>query len=85
MWHAEEQGGKHVPFGGLGGGYYSDNTKGCYDVINNAKPIMMEACASAPGARVGTAGVAARNESAQKCWRWPAGSPDDGDDPDRAP
>jgi hypothetical protein len=22
----------------------SDNTKGCYDVINNAKPIMMEAC-----------------------------------------
>ena len=27
---------------------------------------------SSPGARVGTAGAAARNESARKCWRWPA-------------
>jgi len=48
---SEEQGGKHVPFGGLGGGYYSDNTKGCYDVIENAKPIVMEACAAVLAAR----------------------------------
>ena len=60
VWQAEEQGGKHVPFGGLGGGYYSDNTKGCYDVINNAKPIMMEACASVLAARAKRGAAAVR-------------------------
>ena len=40
---------------------------------------------SSPGARGGTAGAAARYESAQKCWRWPARNPADGDGPDRAP
>jgi len=29
----------------------SDNTKGCYDVIENAKPIVMEACAAVLAAR----------------------------------
>ena len=38
-----------------------------------------------PGARVGTAGAAAPNEPARKCWRWPARSPGDGDGPDTAP
>ena len=33
---------------------------------------------SSPGARVETTGAAARNESARKCWRWPARIPGDG-------
>ena len=40
---------------------------------------------SSPGARVETTGSAARNESARKCWRWPARIPGDGDGPDPAP
>ena len=36
---------------------------------------------SSPGARVETAGAAARNESARKCWQWPARNPADGDGP----
>ena len=36
--------------------------------------------ASLPDARGGTAGAVALSESAQKCWRWPAGNPADGDD-----
>lgn len=46
-----EVGDKHNPFGGLGAGYYSDNTKGCYDVVDNAKPMMMEACRAVLDAR----------------------------------
>ena len=38
-----------------------------------------------PGARGGAAAAAARYESAQKCWRWPARNPADGDGPDRPP
>lgn len=57
----EEQGGKHNPFGGLGGGYYSDNTKGCYDVIQNAKPMMFEACSAVLASRA-KRGAAAKNE-----------------------
>ena len=40
---------------------------------------------SSPGARVETTGAAARNESARKCWRWPARILGDGDGPDTAP
>jgi hypothetical protein len=37
-----EQSGKHNPFGADGSGYYSDNTKGCYDVIKNASELVLE-------------------------------------------
>ena len=40
---------------------------------------------SSRGARGGTAGAAARYESAQKCWRLPARNPADCDGPGRAP
>eukprot|EP00968_Pinguiococcus_pyrenoidosus_P011694 scaffold964_cov261-Pinguiococcus_pyrenoidosus.AAC.20 len=36
--------GKHVPIGEAGSGYYSDHTKGCYDVVDKATPMMLEAC-----------------------------------------
>jgi hypothetical protein len=41
----KEQGGKHEPFGADGSGYYSDNTKGCFDVIRNASDLVLEAAA----------------------------------------
>jgi len=34
-----EQSGKHDPYGEDGSGFYSDNTKGCYDVILNSKDL----------------------------------------------
>ena len=33
----------HVPFGPDGSGFYSDNTKGCYLVIQEALPLIMSA------------------------------------------
>ena len=39
-----EEGGKHKPFGADGSGYYSDNTKGCYDVIKNASDLVLRSC-----------------------------------------
>ena len=54
-------------------------------VVARAHRQKSQRSASSPGARGGTAGAAARSESAQKCWRWPAGNPADGDGPDRAP
>ena len=39
----EEVDGKHTPFGEEGSGFYSDATKGCYDVIANAAPIVLDA------------------------------------------
>ena len=38
----------------------SDNTKGCYDVINNAKPIMVEACKAVLEARAKRGAKAAK-------------------------
>ena len=39
-------------------------------MVAHARRQKSRRSASSPGARVGTAGAAARNESAQKCWRW---------------
>eukprot|EP00043_Microstomoeca_roanoka_P006460 m.62908 g.62908 ORF g.62908 m.62908 type:complete len:418 (-) comp13421_c4_seq1:361-1614(-) len=39
---SEEQEGKHIPYGQEGTGFYSLATKGCFDVINNSKPLVME-------------------------------------------
>ena len=40
--------------------WHSDNTKGCYDVINNAKPIMVEACKAVLEARAKRGAKAAK-------------------------
>ncbi|XP_065058832.1 uncharacterized protein LOC135686513 isoform X2 [Rhopilema esculentum] len=36
----------HLPFGADGSGYYSDNTKGCYFVIQEAIPLIQQAIES---------------------------------------
>ncbi|XP_032243202.2 methyltransferase LUC1 [Nematostella vectensis] len=33
----------HIPYGSDGSGFYSDNTKGCYDVIEEALPLVLKA------------------------------------------
>ena len=33
----------HLPYGDEGTGFYSDNTKGCFDVIDNASSLVLEA------------------------------------------
>lgn len=48
---SSEVSGKHVPIGEAGSGYYSDNTKGCYDVIENSTPMMLRATESVLQAR----------------------------------
>ena len=57
-------------------------------VVSRAHLQRSRKSGSSPGARGGTAGAAARSGSAQKCWRWPAKNPADGDGrlagPDRA-
>ena len=37
----KEDGGKHVPYGSLGSSLYSLATKGCFDVIDNATPMVL--------------------------------------------
>lgn len=42
---------KHSPYGAEGSGYYSEATKGCYDVIANAQPLVLEAVRRAVASR----------------------------------
>lgn len=53
-----EAAGKHVPFGASGSGFYSAKTKGCFDVIDHAEPLLKDALARSLAARQrnGTAG-----------------------------
>jgi hypothetical protein len=48
---AEEAALKHSPYGAEGAGYYSEATKGCYDVMDNAKPMVLEAVRRALASR----------------------------------
>lgn len=48
---ASEASGKHVPYGAVGSGFYSDNTKGCYDVVQRSRPLALAALADVLGAR----------------------------------
>ena len=47
----EEAAMKHLPYGAEGTGYYSEATKGCFDVIANAKPLVLEAVRRALASR----------------------------------
>ena len=52
---------KHTPFGEDGAGYYSEATKGCYDVIANAKELVADAVTRVLSQRAAS-GAAAANE-----------------------
>ena len=52
---------KHTPYGEDGSGYYSEATKGCYDVIENAKEIVSKAVDQVLATRQQN-GAASRNE-----------------------
>ncbi|EDO45292.1 predicted protein [Nematostella vectensis] len=36
----------HIPYGSDGSGFYSDNSKGCYDVIEGALPLVLKAAST---------------------------------------
>ncbi|KAJ1624275.1 S-adenosyl-L-methionine-dependent methyltransferase [Pavlovales sp. CCMP2436] len=52
--------GKHVPYGAVGSGYYSDHTKGCYDVVKRAGVVAMRALDGVLEQRRARGAVAAR-------------------------
>jgi len=47
----QEEGLKHTPYGAEGTGFYSEATKGCYDVIEHAKPMVLGAVERALASR----------------------------------
>jgi hypothetical protein len=57
---ATEATGKHVPYGAIGSGYYSDNTKGCYDVVERSRLLAERALAGVLDARAARRAPAAR-------------------------
>ena len=59
---ASEAGGKHVPYGESGAGFYSDNTKGCYDVMDRLSTSTLAAVERTLATRAAR-GAAAANEA----------------------
>lgn len=57
-----EAAGKHVPYGAVGSGFYSDHTKGCYDVVERSRALALAALADVLAARAAR-GAASKGET----------------------